>query len=406
MYTRPNAASPLDSPDAAGPALPPYVFTWLDGVKAAARARGASLIDLGIGNPDQPTPQPVIDAIGSALADPGTHGYPPFRGTPRFLAAAARYLERRFGVRVDPEREILALSGAKEGIAQLYQAILPRGRARALVPGIHYPVHARAVLRAGGAVDLLPLTAEGRFLPELDAVPEPVLRAAGTLLLNYPHNPTGAVATRELYERAVEICTRFGITLISDLAYAEITFDGYRAPSVLQVPGAREVAIEFHSLSKSFNMAGSRIAFATGAPELLDALYETRMDMGYGTPAYIQEGAVVALDDAERYAAGVRALYEVRRDRAVRGFRELGWEVTPPRGAMFLWLPVPHGFTSAAWTEHMVDAAGVVVTPGHAFGPDGEGFFRVSLVADEDTLDGAFARLREAGIRRGTPRAG
>lgn len=400
MYTRPETALPP------GPALPPYVFTWLDELKAAARARGARLIDLGIGNPDQPTPQPVVESIRNALSDPGTHGYPPFRGTPRFLAAAARYLERRFGVRVDPAREVLALSGAKEGIAQLYQALLPRGRSLALVPDIHYPVHARAVLRAGGAVDHLPLAAERHFLPELDAIPEPVLRGAGTLLLNYPHNPTGAVASRELYEQAVALCTRFGITLVSDLAYAEITFDGYRAPSVLEVPGAREVAVEFHSLSKSFHMAGSRLAFAVGAPDLIDALYETRMDMGYGTPAYIQEGGVAALDDAERYAAEVRALYGARRDRAVRGFRELGWEVTPPRGAMFLWLSVPDGFTSAAWTEHLVEVAGVVVTPGHAFGPGGEGFFRVSLVADAEVLDAAFDRLRDAGIRRGSTRAG
>ena len=380
-------------------ALPPYVFTWLDELKAQARARGAVLIDLGIGNPDQPMPRPVIDAISASLADAGTHGYPPFRGTSAFRAAAARYMERRFGVAVDAGREMMALSGAKEGIAQLYQALVPAGRAVALVPGIHYPVHARAAIRAGGTVEYLPLTAANHFLPDLDAIPEATLRRAGTLLLNYPHNPTGAVATRALYERAVELCARHDIVLISDLAYAEITFDGYRAPSVLEVAGARDVAVEFHSLSKSFNMAGSRIGFATGSAELLEALYTTRMDMGYGTPAYIQEGAVVALDASERYTDEVRACYQARRDRAVRGFQELGWTVAAPGGAMFLWLDVPRGFTSEQWTEHLVHTADVVVTPGNAFGPGGEGFFRVSLVADEANLGEAFARLAKAGIR-------
>lgn len=377
--------------------LPTYVFAWLDELKAAARARGARLIDLGIGNPDQPTPPAVVEAIAAAYADPRTHGYPPFRGTPRYLRAAAEYMERRFGVRVDPERQVLCLSGAKEGIAHLTMAYTDE-RTVSLVPDIYYPVHGRATGLAGGAVHWLPLREEHGFLPRLEDVPADALSRARLLLLNYPHNPTGAVATREFFEEAVAFCRRHGLVLLSDLAYAELTFDGYVAPSVLEIPGADEVAIEFHSLSKSFNMAGSRIGFAAGNPELIEALYAVRTNMGYGTPAAIQAGAAFALDHAAELVPPTVARYRVRRDAVADGFRALGWPRRAPTATMFAWLPVPSGFTSESWTEHLIDAAGVVVTPGNAFGPGGEGYFRVSLVAELDVLGEAIDRMRGAGI--------
>lgn len=380
--------------------LPPYVFTWLDQLKAEARGRGRGLIDLGIGNPDQPTPTPVLEAIGAALADPATHGYPPFRGTPRFLHAAAAFMRRRFGVGVDPEREVLCLSGAKEGMAQLSLAFIAEGDV-ALVPDIYYPVHGRATGMAGGVVHPLPLRPETGFLPDLGAVPAEVLDRARLLILNYPHNPTGAVAPMELFEEAVALCRRHGIVLVSDLAYSELTYDGYVAPSVLQVPGAMDVAIEMHSLSKTFNMAGSRIGFAVGNAGLIETLYAVRMNMGYGTPAYVQEGAALALDRAAELVPPTIARYGERRHAVVEGFRSLGWETDAPRAAMFVWLPVPSGFTSQAWTEHLIDVAGVVVTPGHAFGPGGEGFFRVSLVGETEVLRDAVERLRRAGVRYG-----
>ena len=378
--------------------LPTYVFARLDELKAAARARGADLIDLGMGNPDQPTPQPVVEAIAKAYQDPANHGYPPFRGTPRFREAVARYMRTRFGVDVDPETEVLCLSGAKEGIAHLTMAYADEATIT-IVPDIYYPVHGRATGLVGGRVHLIPLRAENGFLPVLSEIPRSVLEDAKLLVLNYPHNPTGAVAPLSLYEEAVRVCREHEIALLSDCAYVELTYDGVKAPSALQVRGAKDVTVEFHSFSKSFNMAGSRIGFAVGGKHLIDALHAVRTNMGYGTPAAIQEGAAFALDNAPALIEPTRARYERRRNALVSGFRSLGWEPRRSHGSMFFWLPVPKGFESQQWTEHLIDHAGVVVTPGNAFGPGGEGFFRVSLIADEDVLASAIERLRNAGVR-------
>ncbi len=377
--------------------LPTYVFAWLDELKAAARARGADLIDLGIGNPDRPTPKPVLDVITASYHDPRTHGYPPFRGAPRFLEAVAGFMKRRFGVDVDPAREALCLSGGKEGIAHLTMAFTDE-RSVSLVPDIYYPVHGRATMLAGGRAHFMPLHAASGFLPDFDAIPAAVLPDAKLLLLNYPHNPTGAVATREFYENAVAFARRHGIVLLSDLAYSELTFDGFTAPSVLEISGARDVAIEFHSCSKSFNMAGSRIGFAVGNPDLIDALYGVRTNMGYGTPVPIQAGAAYAFDHSAELTADVAATYQSRRDVLVAGLRSLGWTLDAPRGTMFVWARVPAGFTAQEWSEHLINIAGVVVSPGNAFGPGGEGFFRMSLVADEAKLGNAIARMRDAGV--------
>jgi LL-diaminopimelate aminotransferase len=380
--------------------LPTYVFAWLDELKAVARARGIGLLDLGIGNPDQPTPPEVIDAISAAYRDPRTHRYPPFRGTTEFRHAAADFMQARFGVEVDPEREVVCLSGAKEGIAHLTMAYIDQDGA-VLVPDIYYPVHGRAAGLVGGSVHFLPLRESQGFLPDLSAVPESALRDARLLLVNYPHNPTGAVATLAFFEEAVAFCARHGLALLSDLAYSELTFDGFVAPSVLQVPGARDVAIEMHSCSKSFNMAGSRIGFAVGNRDLIEALYAVRTNVGYGTPAAIQAGAAYAFRHAASLTRGVAERYRERRDAVVEGFRSLGWPAVEPRATMFVWLRVPREFSSQGWSEHLIDETGVVVTPGNAFGPGGEGFFRVSLVADVPVLRGAIERIRARGIRYG-----
>jgi LL-diaminopimelate aminotransferase len=245
----------------------------------------------------------------------------------------------------------------------------------------------------------LPVRQERGYLPDLGALPDAVVREARLLILNYPHNPTGATATIDFFAEAVEFCARHGIVLVSDLAYSEINFDGYVAPSILEVPGADEVAIEFHSLSKSVNMAGSRIGFAVGNPELIETLYAVRTNMGYGTPAAIQAGAAFALDHASEFMPEVARRYSERRDVLVRGFQSLGWNPTAPRATMFVWLPVPSGYSSQHWTEWLIERTGVVVTPGNAFGPGGEGYFRVSLVASVDVLKEAIERLRRAGVR-------
>lgn len=379
-------------------ALPPYVFAWLDELKAAARARGVDLIDLGMGNPDQPTPRPIVEAIAAAYANPKNHGYPPFDGTPEFRQAVARFMKSRFQVEVDPDGEVLCLSGAKEGIAQATMAFVDESTI-SLVPDIHYPVHARATGLVGSRTYLLPLRRERGFLPDLGAIPTSVLHDARLLVLNYPHNPTGSVAPLELYSEAIALCRKHGILFISDLAYSEITFDGKVAPSALQLPGAKDVTLEFHSFSKTFNMAGSRIGFAVGGRHLIDALHAVRTNMGYGTPMAIQAGGAYALDHYEVLSAPVAARYQARRDVLLEAFRTLGWNGEPSRGSMFVWLPVPAGFGAQEWTQLLIEQAGVVVTPGNAFGPGGEGFFRVSLIAEPPVLVSAVDRLRRAGIR-------
>jgi LL-diaminopimelate aminotransferase len=378
--------------------LPTYVFAWLDTLKAKARSRGADLIDLGMGNPDQPTPSAIVEAIAAAYANPATHGYPPFRGTRPFLESVGRYMKSRFGVDIDPQTEALCLSGAKEGIAHATLAFADETTVT-LVPDIYYPVHGRATGLVGGKTHLLPLRSERGFLPDLRDIPSDVLKAARLLVLNYPHNPTGAVAPLDLYRDAVALCREHGILLISDLAYSELTFDGFVAPSALQVPGAKACTIEFHSFSKTFNMAGSRIGFAVGGRDVVETLHAVRTNVGYGTPAAIQAGAAYALDNVKELEAPVVARYAARRDALFDGLRSLGWRSEPPRGSMFAWLPVPKGFDAQGWTEHLIDTAQVVVTPGNAFGPGGERFFRVSLIAEPDILEIAVQRLREAGVR-------
>ena len=390
------------SPTARLAALPEYVFLWLDELKAAARKRGAKLIDLGIGSPDRPIPAPLVAALAAAFRDPATHGYPPFRGTDRFLRAAAGYMRERFGVNVDPSSEVLCLSGAKEGMAHLAIAFTDESSV-ALVPDIYYPVHGRAMPLFGGSTHLLPIRAEDGYLPRLDDIPGDVLSRARLLFLNYPHNPTGALASRGFLESAVAFCRAHDLVLVSDVAYVELTYDGAKSMSVMEIDGARDVVVEFHSLSKSFNMAGARIGFAVGGAALIDVLFHVRSNMGYGTPKAIQEGAAFALEHAREFVPAVVNTYRERRDMLSEGFRSLGWKVTPPPGAMYLWLPVPEPFTSRSWTQHLIDVADVVVSPGDAFGPGGEGFFRVSLVAECAELQMAIDRLRKAGVR--TPAA-
>jgi LL-diaminopimelate aminotransferase len=307
-------------------------------------------------------------------------------------------MRTRFNTDVDANGEVLCLSGAKEGIAHATMAFADESTIT-LVPDIYYPVHARASALVGGKTYLMPLRAERGFLPDLGAIPAGVLRDARILILNYPHNPTGAVAPLELFEDAVALCRKHGILLLSDVAYSELTFDGVVAPSALQVSGAKDVTLEFHSFSKTFNMAGSRIGFAVGGRDLIHALHAVRTNMGYGTPTPIQAGAAYALDHYKELEAPTVARYQSRRDALLNAFRTLGWKAEPSHGSMFVWLPIPKGFGAQEWTKHLIDNAGVVVTPGNAFGPGGEKFFRVSLIADKPVLDEAIERLRKAGIR-------
>jgi LL-diaminopimelate aminotransferase len=368
------------------------VFSWLFELKERASARGVDLIDLGIGSPDMPAPAMITDDLAHAVRDPRHHGYPPFRGTAQFLLAASRYMNRRYGVTLDPATEIQCVSGAEEGFTHLAVAMLGPGRT-CILGDIHYPIHRRAAALVGADTVLMPLRADRGFVPDLDAISPDVLASASLMIVNYPHNPTGATCDLAFFERAVALCRRHDILLVSDLAYSELTFDGYDAPSALQVEGSRDHVIEMHSFSKSFNMAGFRVAFAAGGARAIERLYRVRSNCTYGTPTAIQHAAAVALDHAAALVPTVVSVYQPRRNAVMEALRSIGYAADVPRATMFVWARVPDGYTSMQWAQRLIEEAGVVVTPGDAFGPGGAGWFRVSLVADADVLTDAVRRM-------------
>jgi LL-diaminopimelate aminotransferase len=379
--------------------LPIYVFAWLDGLKEEARARGADLIDLGMGNPDLPTPKPILEAIANGVMNPANHGYPQFKGKPEFRQAVANWMKKRYDVTIDPNTEVQPLIGSKEGLAHLTFAYIAEGD-YSLVPSPYYPVHSRATWLAGGEVLHLPLTPENNFLPDLGSIPADIAKRAKLFFVNYPNNPTAAIADKAFYEKLVKYCKTHNIVLVSDLAYGEICYDGYRPPSIFQIPGAKDVAIEFHSFSKSFNMAGWRVGFAVGNPQIVKALYSLKTNLDYGVSSAIQDGAICALERGEEFLPEIIKTYQERRDVVVEGFRSLGWDVETPKATLYVWMPIPKQFKdSREWCQHLMNTADVVVTPGVAFGDAGDRFFRVSLVSPKETLVKAIDRLREKGIR-------
>jgi LL-diaminopimelate aminotransferase len=379
--------------------LPTYVFAELDEMKEAARKRGADLIDLGMGNPDLPTPKAIVQAIQEGVANPVNHGYPNFKGKPAFREAVAAWMQKRYNVAINPADEVQPLIGSKEGLAHLAFAYLDEGD-WCIVPAPYYPVMSRAPWIAGANVHHLPLTPENNFLPDLDSIPEEVASKAKLFFCNFPNNPTAAVADLAFYEKLVAYCRKHGIVLVSDLAYGELSYEGYRPPSIFNVPGAKDVAIEFHSFSKTFNMAGWRLAFAVGNRDIVKALYSLKTNLDYGVCSAIQDGGIHALNHADAFLPEIIQTYQERRDLVVAGFRELGWQVEAPKATFYFWLPIPKGFEgSKAWCKHLMDTADVVITPGMAFGDAGDRFFRVSLVSPKDTLAKAIERLQKHGIR-------
>lgn len=382
--------------------LPTYVFAELDELKAAARACGATLVDLGIGSPDLPMAPGVIEALVAAARRPGIQGYPPFRGAPEYFDAIGRFMQERFGVVVDAPREALALSGAKEGIAGILAALCGPGDS-VLVPEIYYPVYARAAWLVGADVSWMPMRAGDGFVVDLDAVPAAAARRARLMIVNYPNNPTGARVELEFYERAVAFARRHDLLLVSDLAYSELTFGGTPAPSALECDPDREVTLEFHSCSKTFSMAGLRIGFCVGNAEAVDALAAYRTNGGYGSPTSVQLAAAYALDHRAELVPPTVAAYRGRRDAMVAAFRRAGWDVAQPDATMYLWLPVPEGVDDWSWVKALIEHDGIVVSPGVAFGEGGRGFFRISLVRDEATLTAAAGKIA---ARREAMRAG
>jgi LL-diaminopimelate aminotransferase len=371
--------------------LPPYLFAELERKVSEKRAAGVDVISLGIGDPDTPTPEPVVEALAAAAHDSGTHRYPSNRGRPELREAFARFYERRFGVSLDPDTEVVPALGAKECIFNVNLAFLdPDSIALAADPG--YPVYTGGPLLAGADAVLMPLLPERGFAPDLDAIGGDVARRARLLYLNYPNNPTGAVAPDGLFERAVEFAREHDVLVVHDASYTETTYDGYAAPSFLATPGAKEVGVEVFSLSKGWNMTGWRTAAIAGNPEAVSAYWRLKTNIDSGIFEAVQLAAAAALDAGP--PPEMPAIYQRRRDLVCDALREIGVEVTPPKGTIYVWAPVPEGHTSASYCEMVLEESAVVISPGSAYGPNGEGFFRISLTIGDERLGEAVERLR------------
>lgn len=373
--------------------IPPYLFAEIDRIVAAKRAAGVDVIGLDIGDPDLPTPSPVVEAAHRALDDPANHRYASYYGLPELRRAMAGWYRRRFGVELDPDTEVLPTLGSKDGIAHLPLALVGPGDA-VLAPDPGYPVYVTGALMADAEPVSLPLAAERDFLPDLDAVPAEVARRTRLLWLNYPNNPTAATASLEFFRGAVAWCREHDVVLAHDAPYTEIAFDGYRAPSVLQVEGAREVAIEFHSLSKTYDMTGWRIGMAVGNRELVGLLARLKTNLDSGVFQVVQRAAIAALEEPEAELVRRNQVLRRRQQRLVEAFAEAGIELALPQATFYLWGRVPAGYDSMSFVAAVLDQTGVNLTPGVGFGPGGEGWFRVSVTALDDRIDEACRRLR------------
>jgi len=377
--------------------VPPYLFVEIDRLKNEKLKKGADIIDLGIGDPDLPTPSEIVEVAKKALENPAFHRYPSNQGSEFFRKACANYMKRRFGVEFDPETEISALIGSKEGIAHFPLAFVNPGDV-VLCPEPAYPVYHLGTLFAGGEPYYLPLLWENNFFPDLGSIPKEVLERAKILWLNYPNNPTGAVATREFFAEAVSFAKRYGLILAHDAAYVEMYFEE-PALSIFEVDGARDVAIEFHSLSKTFCMTGWRIGFAVGKKELVQGLVKVKSNIDSGVFTAIQYAGAYALDNLERIVPPLRAVFKERRDYLAKALQELGFELKIPQATFYLWVKVPKGFTSTDFCRKLLEELDIVVTPGNGFGPSGEGYFRIALTVGVDTLKKAVERLSSFVIR-------
>jgi LL-diaminopimelate aminotransferase len=370
--------------------LPPYLFKEIDRKKEEVMARGVDIIDLGVGDPDLSTPAHIIEVMKGAVEDPANHRYPSYSGMNDFKYAVAEWYQRRFGVVLDPETEVVSLIGSKEGIAHLPLAFINPGEL-ALVPSPAYPVYHIATMFAGGESHYMPLLREHDFLPYLDSIPTEVAERAKLMFINYPNNPTAAVAELEFFNRVVEFARKNRILVCHDAAYTEMAFDGYRPPSFLEADGAKEVAIEFHSLSKTYNMTGWRIGFAVGNRELIGGLGAIKSNIDSGVFQAIQIAGIRALLGDQSCVEEMVQIYCRRRDLMVRGLREAGFKVESPKATFYLWIRVPEDYTSAQLTTRLLEK-GVVVTPGNGFGEPGEGYIRIALTQRRDRLE--FRELR------------
>jgi LL-diaminopimelate aminotransferase len=373
--------------------LPPYMFAELDRKLREKRAAGIDVISLGIGDPDSPTPRYIVEALQEAAEDPTTHHYPSYYGMPALREAIAEWMRDRFGVELDPDTEVQPLIGSKEGIAHLPVAVLDPDD-EVLVPDPGYPVFGIGTILAGGVPAAVPLRAERRFLPDLSSAP--VSAATRLMWLNYPSNPTSAVAELDFFEDAMAFAREHDVLIAHDAAYSELTYDGFVAPSVLQAPGAKDVAVEFASLSKTYNMTGWRVGWVAGNADVVRALATVKTNIDSGIFDAIQRAAIVALTGPQDMVEELRAVYQKRRDLVVGTLNTLGWDLEPPRGSIYVWLPTKDGMPSAEFCELLLERARVVLSPGSGYGSGGEGYARISLTVPDDRLAEAMDRIREA----------
>jgi LL-diaminopimelate aminotransferase len=375
--------------------LPPYLFAEIDRKKAAKEAEGVDVISLGIGDPDMPTPQRIIDAMARAIANPENHQYPAYAGAKRYRDACAEWMRRRFSVEVDADTEVLGLIGSKEGIAHLFPAFIDVGD-YTLAPGVGYPVYTTGGVLVGGETYYMPMTEENDWLADFDSTPTEVLARAKMMFISYPNNPTAVAAPVEYFDRAIAFAKKHDLLLVHDNAYSEISFDDYRAPSILERPGAREVAIELFSCSKAYNMTGWRVAFAAGNEQAIKTLGTVKSNMDSGIFTAIQDAAIEAMLGPQDDVAEMSALYQQRRDIVLETLASIGLSARPSQGTIYVWARIPEGYTSVEYAGLLLDRAGVIVPPGSAYGPDGEGYIRISLATPDDRLREALQRIADA----------
>ncbi len=372
--------------------IPPYLFVEISRKIAAKRAEGIEVISFGIGDPDLATPPHVVDALRETAGDLPNHRYPESDGLPEFRKATADWYQRRFGISLDPDSEVISLIGAKEGIGHAALCFIEPGDI-ALVPDPGYPVYSVGTWFAGGECHWMPLKEENGWLPDLDAIPEDVARQAKVMWLNYPNNPTGAVADRGYFEKVVDFAKAYDIAVMHDACYTDVTFDGYRHPSFLEVPGAMDVGVEFHSLSKTYNMTGWRLGMAVGNAEMMNALLIVKSNLDSGVPQAIQYMGIEALNTSDEWIDERNAVYQRRRDKVLDALANIGLETDPPKASLYVWARIPDGYTSGEFAEALLDQCDIVVTPGAGYGPSGEGYIRFSLTIDDEQLEEGLDRI-------------
>jgi len=375
--------------------LPPYLFATIDKMKQEAKAKGVDLIDLSIGDPDIPTPGHIVEAMKTAVEKAEHHRYPSYEGMLSFREAVTGWYKRRFDVTIDPANEALSLIGSKEGIGHIPLAFVEPGDT-VLVPSPGYPVYPVSVMFAGGESFFMPLREENGFLPDLKAIPEVTLKKAKLMFINYPNNPTSAVAPKVFYEEVIALAGKYNIIVCHDAAYSEIYFDDEKPLSFMQIDGAKDVGIEFHSLSKTYNMTGWRIGFAVGNREVLAGLGKIKSNLDSGVFQAVQEASITALNTDETILSDIRKTYQDRRDALYEGLKAMGIEVIRPKASFYLWAKVPKQFDSSSFVAHILDKAGVLTTPGNGFGAPGEGYVRFALTVPVGRMKEAVERLIKA----------